>query len=133
MLTHDGTSDDSASTRARVIVSLNYVQVLRREIEAGRISQTMFEDYLARLESHLLNIERSSLVASDDAPKRLELCRRHARGAAPRDDEREREQRDRTKSGEHHRLECRVSEPEETRDAKRPLGTDPASGGPPDG
>ena len=29
----------------------------------------MFEDYLARLESHLLNIERSSLVASDDAPK----------------------------------------------------------------
>ena len=67
MLTHDGTSDDSASTRARVIVSLNYVQVLRREIEAGRVSQSMFEDYLARLECHLLNIERSSLVASGGA------------------------------------------------------------------
>jgi len=66
----DSTVDDPTSAQARVIVSLNYVQVLRREIEAGRLSPMMLEDYLARLEFHLIEVERISANVSNMHPVR---------------------------------------------------------------
>ena len=56
------TSEEQASAQARIVVSLTYVQTLRRELEAGRLSPAMFEDYLARLESHLIEVERNSAL-----------------------------------------------------------------------
>lgn len=64
-------TDEHTDAQARIVVSLNYVQVLRREFQAGRLSSTMIENYLARLEAHLLEAERNTAAvvgSNDDEP-----------------------------------------------------------------
>jgi|GEM_PF-4209157 len=58
-------TDEQTSLQARIVVSLSYVQALRREIEAGRVSMTMLDDYLERLEGHLRMVESSQAIATD--------------------------------------------------------------------
>jgi hypothetical protein len=54
------TTDEQTSAQARLVVSLNYVQTLRRELALGQLDPIMFEDYLARLEGHLLKVEHTT-------------------------------------------------------------------------
>ena len=64
------TTDEQTSAKARLVVSLNYVQTPRRELASGRLDPIMFEDYLARLESHLLKVEHTAaaLTGSQAGP-----------------------------------------------------------------
>jgi hypothetical protein len=66
MRVEDRTSVDPDSVRARVLVSISYVQRLRREAESGRLSMAVVEEYLARLERHLVAVERCATYATDD-------------------------------------------------------------------
>lgn len=68
MSVHINTTDEQTSAQARIVVSLNYVQTLRRELASGRLDPVMFEDYLARLESHLLKVERNAAVLAGSQP-----------------------------------------------------------------
>jgi hypothetical protein len=54
------TTEEQTNAKARLVVSLNYVQTLRRELASGRLDPIMFEDYLGRLEAHLLKVEHSA-------------------------------------------------------------------------
>ena len=56
----DSTRIDPVNLQARVVVSLSYVKTLRSEVETGRINAAVLEDYLERLEAHLLEVERDS-------------------------------------------------------------------------
>jgi hypothetical protein len=63
-----GYSDESTTAHARIVVSLSYVQTLRRELQAGRLNTLMVEDYLERLEGHLVEAERNSAVFASAFP-----------------------------------------------------------------
>jgi hypothetical protein len=64
------TTDEQSIIRARAIVALSYVQILRQGIDADRIESGVVADYLDRIEGHLLQIERG-LAPADDGYDRI--------------------------------------------------------------